>query len=269
MKSRLSEPISLVALAATVVLIVAAACGGNDAAESGAAQGAGAAAPTTEPGAAQAAGAAAPTTESGAPGLPPDTPAPSANETVPAEIEAAARKLLADELGADEEGFRLDSSEGMGWPDTSLGCPQEGMAYAQVLTPGYKLVFDLAGRSHAVHTNSDGSHLVICRDAGAGAPALPLDTPAPSANDPVAGDIETAARKLLADELDVDEGNFRLDSSEAVGWPDTALGCPQQGYAYAQVLTPGYKLVFDLAGTSHAVHTNSDGSHMVICRNGQ
>ena len=38
---------------------------------------------------------------------------------------------------------------------------------------------------------------------------------------------------------------------------------------YAQVLTSGYKLVFDLAGTSYAVHTNSDGSNVVICGDGQ
>ena len=251
MKSKLSKSISLVALAATIVLMVATACGGNDAAESGAAQ-----------------GAAAPATESGASPFPLDTPAPSANETVPGEIEAAARKLLANELGADDGDFRLDSAEGMGWSDASLGCPQEGMAYAQVLTPGYKLVFDHAGTSYPVHTNSDGSDMVICRDGGAGGPALPPDTPAAPANDPVPGDIETAARKLLADELGVDEGDFRLDSSEGVEWSDASLGCPQEGYAYAQVLTPGYKLVFDLAGTSYAVHANSDGSHMVICGDG-
>ena len=38
---------------------------------------------------------------------------------------------------------------------------------------------------------------------------------------------------------------------------------------YAQVITPGNKLVFGLAGTSHAVHTNSDGSHMVVCGDGR
>ena len=60
------------------------------------------------------------------------------------------------------------------------------------------------------------------------------------------------------------KGDFRLVSSEGVGWSDTSLGCPQDGYAYAQVITPGYKLVFDLAGASHAVHTNADGSSMVV-----
>ena len=50
----------------------------------------------------------------------------------------------------------------MGWSDANLGCPQKGMAYAQVIAPGYKLVFDLPGTPHAVHTNSDGPHMLVC-----------------------------------------------------------------------------------------------------------
>ena len=82
-------------------------------------------------------------------------------------------------------------------------------------------------------------------------------------------DIRTAARKLLAGELEVDEGAFKLDSAEGMGWSDASLGCPQEGMFYAQVLTSGYRLVFGLAGTSYAVHTNSDGSHMVVCGDGR
>ena len=67
----------------------------------------------------------------------------------------------------------------------------------------------------------------------------------------------------------MDEGDLKLVSSEGMGWSDASLGCPQEGLFYAQVLTPGYKLVFDLAGTSYAVHTNDDGSHMVICGDGR
>ncbi|MYC29950.1 MAG: hypothetical protein F4X65_07675 [Chloroflexi bacterium] len=74
---------------------------------------------------------------------------------------------------------------------------------------------------------------------------------------------------LLADELGIAEGNFRLDSSEGVGWSDASLGCPQEGMMYAQVITPGYRLAFDLAGASHAVHSNSDGSSMVVCGDGR
>lgn len=69
--------------------------------------------------------------------------------------------------------------------------------------------------------------------------------------------------------MEVDEGDFKLHSSEETEWFDSSLGCPQEGMAYAQVITPGYKLVFELAGTSYAVHTNSEGSHMVICGDGK
>ena len=148
MRSRLSEFIPLIALAVAVSLMAAAACGGND----------------EEKSAAQEAATAGPTTVSGAPAFPLDTPAPPANESVPGEIETAARNLLAGELEVDEGGFRLDSSDRVMWSDASLGCPKEGYAYAQVITPGYKLIFDLAGTSYAVHTNSDGSHMVICGD---------------------------------------------------------------------------------------------------------
>ncbi len=175
MRLKLLKFISLMALVAAISLMSAVACGGND----------------DEGGAAQEAATSAPTTES----------APPANETIPEEIESAARKLLADELGADEGDFRLDSSEGVEWSDTSLGCPQEGYVYAQVITPGYMLVFDHAGTSHAVHTNDDGSNMVICGDGGSGKPALPLETPSPSADENIPEEIESAARKLLADEL--------------------------------------------------------------------
>ena len=96
-----------------------------------------------------------------------DAPTPSPDEAatgeVPSEIEAAARRLLAEDVG--EGTYTLISSEAVDWSDASLGCPQEGMAYAQVITPGYKMVFDLAGASHAVHSNADGSHMVLCPDA--------------------------------------------------------------------------------------------------------
>ena len=80
-------------------------------------------------------------------------------------------------------------------------------------------------------------------------------------------EIETEARKLLADQ--VGEGDFTLTSSEGMQWSDASLGCPREGFGYAQVITPGYKLIFELEGVSYPVHTNADGSHMVICRDGQ
>lgn len=85
-------------------------------------------------------------------------------ESVPTEMEAAARELLVNEEGVDEDALTLISSESVSWSDASLGCPQEGFAYAQVVTPGYKLVFAVGDTSYAVHTNADASNLIVCND---------------------------------------------------------------------------------------------------------
>ena len=132
MRSILARFIPLVALAAALCLAAGAACGGNDA-------------ENRQP------------TETA-------PPPPTNDQTVPGEIETAARMLLAEGLAADAGSFRLDGSESVQWSDASLGCPQEGMMYAQVITPGYKLVFDFEGTSYAVHTNSDASHMVVCSE---------------------------------------------------------------------------------------------------------
>ena len=52
----------------------------------------------------------------------------------------------------------------MTWPDASLGCPQPGMTFAQVLTPGYLVVIrDAGGAEHQVHTNEGGSSAIVLR----------------------------------------------------------------------------------------------------------
>lgn len=130
--------ILLIALTVVAALVAIAACGGD---EGEGASGSGTAIPTAVSGA-------------------PDTP--TAGGPVSSEIEAEARKLLAEQVG--EGDFTLTSSEGIHWSDASLGCPKEGFGYAQVITPGYKLIFELEGVSYPVHTNADGSHMVICRD---------------------------------------------------------------------------------------------------------
>ena len=97
------------------------------------------------------------------PDAPADTPveaAPDAAEDTP--VEAAARKLLAEDLGVAEDALALVSSEPMQWSDASLGCPMPGYGYAQVITPGHKVIFEHSGAQHAVHTNDDGSHGVVC-----------------------------------------------------------------------------------------------------------
>jgi hypothetical protein len=47
--------------------------------------------------------------------------------------------------------------EAVDWPDSSLGCPEDGMFYAQVITPGYRIVVDVDGERTVIHTDLVGN----------------------------------------------------------------------------------------------------------------
>jgi hypothetical protein len=59
---------------------------------------------------------------------------------------------LAKRLGIPPSDIVVVSAVLVTWPDTSLGCPQPGMAYAQVLTDGSKTTLRYKGRDYAYHT---------------------------------------------------------------------------------------------------------------------
>ncbi|MDQ4077389.1 MAG: hypothetical protein M3220_14220 [Chloroflexota bacterium] len=79
-----------------------------------------------------------------------------------AEIAERALAYLSNETSLQASEFSLQRAEAVTWRDSSLGCPQPDMMYAQVLTPGYQVVFEGNGESFYVHTNEDASTLVLC-----------------------------------------------------------------------------------------------------------
>jgi hypothetical protein len=67
------------------------------------------------------------------------------------------------QLGIPEENIRVMAVEAVDWPDASLGCPQPGTMYAQIITPGYRIVLAAEGATYTYHT--DGGKLVVLCDA--------------------------------------------------------------------------------------------------------
>lgn len=43
---------------------------------------------------------------------------------------------------------------------------------------------------------------------------------------------------------------------EPQDWSDSALGCPEPGRAYLQVITPGYRVILTAGGKDYEYHTN-------------
>jgi hypothetical protein len=92
-------------------------------------------------------------------------------EVAPADMQAipgsetalqAAKADLAKLTGVPEDQISLVSVEAKEWSDSSLGCPQEGMMYAQVITPGYLMVLDANGQQYEYHTDQ-AANVVLCQ----------------------------------------------------------------------------------------------------------
>jgi hypothetical protein len=92
-------------------------------------------------------------------------------------------------------------------------------------------------------------------------PTLPQSAPAGQG----AERVIQLARQDLAQKLSVPIDEIREVSVEAVEWPDTSLGCPQPGMMYAQVITPGFKVVLAAKGQTVEYHTDASGRRVVSC----
>lgn len=58
---------------------------------------------------------------------------------------------LATRLGVDPATIEVVSVEEVDWPDASIGCPQPGMSYAQVIVNGTKIVLRHDGVDYEYH----------------------------------------------------------------------------------------------------------------------
>ncbi len=80
------------------------------------------------------------------------------------ETDPAAKAAVADlaaRLHLAPDAIRVISVEATDWNDTSLGCPQPGVAYAQVITPGWKIVLEAQGKQAEYHADQRG-RVVTC-----------------------------------------------------------------------------------------------------------
>jgi hypothetical protein len=72
----------------------------------------------------------------------------------------AVLKQLAMNLGVREVDVQAVSSSSTEWPDGCLGVALEGVMCAQVVTPGYLIVLEAAGRQYEYHTDDAGSRVM-------------------------------------------------------------------------------------------------------------
>ena len=73
----------------------------------------------------------------------------------------AAVNDLAARLKVAPEVVQVVSVSAADWSDTSLGCPQPGMFYAQVIVQGFKIVLAAGGAQTEYHADQKG-RVVTC-----------------------------------------------------------------------------------------------------------
>lgn len=68
---------------------------------------------------------------------------------------------LAERLKIEAAAIEIESFEAVIWPDGSLGCPQPGMAYAQVQREGYRIRLRYQERIYTYH-GGEGQAPFLC-----------------------------------------------------------------------------------------------------------
>jgi hypothetical protein len=81
-----------------------------------------------------------------------------------------AREDLAQRLAVSEDQINVVETVEVEWSDSSLDCPQPGMEYLQVITPGYRIVLEASGSQYEYHSNRD-AYVVYCENISP--PTLP------------------------------------------------------------------------------------------------
>jgi hypothetical protein len=102
--------------------------------------------------------------------------------------------------------------------------------------------------------------------ATAGQAAAPAPLPKIGGVNVSQDQVRQIAQTALAQALNVPVGQVAIDRVEQVEWNDSSIGCPQPGMMYAQVITPGFRVVATVNGQRKQVHTDMSG-RAVVCDN--
>lgn len=98
----------------------------------------------------------------------------------------------------------------------------------------------------------------------------PPATQVPTTTVKVPAPVQERASNALSAHLGVVSTTLTLTAAEPQEWPDGALGCPEEGRMYMQVIIPGYRLVFEsAAGQAYPVHTDETADMIILCQDEQ
>ncbi len=174
---------------------------------------------------------------------------------IPAAAQAMIDRTMADlvdQAGVNPDDIRLLSLDAFTWQDTTWGCQAryENGVDDTIVTPGYRLVYNAGQRVYVYHTDRRAGFFV-CEDRA----WLTLEGD-PISLDPIEASMVELSARDAAKSLGVSEEDLHLASLVMVDWPDSSVGCPRPSADYADVTTPGYRLIFRAGAETLIYHTS-------------
>ena len=169
-------------------------------------------------------------------------------------IATRAAAVLAEELNLPVSQVTVDSVRPVDWPDSSIGCPQPGQAYAQVITPGHKIALRARGQIYVLH--EAGGKPFLCKRSKPVADLTPQ-------RELVWAAMAAKAREDLATRLGVAPDQVIVADARRKRFDDAGLECPEDGIDYPAEPVDGYVLVLRHGSRNYTYHT--DLERVVAC----
>lgn len=149
------------------------------------------------------------------------------------------------------------------------GCSFRGVAALAMLALATGLAACTNGSRAAEPASVDERRAVVEKEGKQNPPQRAPSTDAA----PVQGSGEVPPQILaifqddLARRALVKPETITVVSATEQQWSDGAMGCPQPGQMYTQMIVPGYRVVLQAAGNKYSYHSDRRGN-FVVCSNG-
>ena len=181
---------------------------------------------------------------------------PSPSNPALQELVTRAKEDLASRLSIAVNQISLVEVKAVEWSDASLGCPEPGKVYAQVITPGYLIVLEAAGESYQYH--SDAQRRVVCCEPQQAWPVL---------GDESAETVELA-KEDLARRLGIPADNVAVIAVLRQEFPSDAFYCRTTKERISRdeppVIVSGESILLSAAGRTYEYHASDQT--VIFCR---
>lgn len=157
---------------------------------------------------------------------------------------------VSKQLSINPANIKVIHVSDMNWPNSSLGCPQPGIQYLQMITRGSLVLLQANRKAYRVHIGNNRA--IICDKPMKRGLSLGKKTAVGSTIQRVI----QSARQDLAKKLGVAIAEIFVIKVESQTWPNSSLGCPDHGQDYAPNIISGYRITMDYKGQEYRYHTD-------------